>query len=153
VNALNEMIQQVWIGETLYLRSWTEGLYCVQCTKRAINLIGRNIGICSLNKSRIKSAKVLHSHLLPYPNVVVQHYQAGFQSGKSTTEQLFASTNEFNITTHHLFIHHKAAYDTITRKEIYVIMVDLDFSTELIRLIKATLTTFKFCVNIQNGSF
>jgi hypothetical protein len=42
-------------------------------------------------------------------NAAVQHYQAGFQSGKSTTDQLFAlrqileKCNEFNITTHHLF--------------------------------------------------
>jgi hypothetical protein len=36
-------------------------------------------------------------------------------------------SNEFNITTHHFFISFKAAYDTITRNEIYVIMVELDF--------------------------
>jgi hypothetical protein len=51
----------------------------------------------------------------------VQHYQARFQSGKSTTDQLFAlgqileKCYEFNITTHHLFIDFKAAYDTIIR--------------------------------------
>jgi hypothetical protein len=33
VNTLNEMIQQVWIGES----------YCVQCTRRAINLTARII--------------------------------------------------------------------------------------------------------------
>jgi hypothetical protein len=55
--------------------------------------------------------------LLPYPNAVVQHYKAGFQSGKSTTDQLFAlrqileKGNEYNIRTQHLFIDFKAAYD------------------------------------------
>jgi hypothetical protein len=59
-------------------------------------------------------------------HAAVQHYQAGFQSGKSTTDQLFAlrqileKCNEFNITTHHLFIEFKAAYDTIIRNEVYV---------------------------------
>jgi hypothetical protein len=33
VNTLKEMIQQVWIGER----------YCVQCTRRAINLTARII--------------------------------------------------------------------------------------------------------------
>jgi hypothetical protein len=42
-----------------------------------------------------------------------------------------------------------AAYDTITRNENYVIMVELDFLTTLIRLTKATLTTVKCCVKIQ----
>jgi hypothetical protein len=58
--------------------------------------------------------------------------QAGFQSGKSTTDQLFAlrqilqKCNEFNITTHHLFIDFKAAYDTIIRNEVYVGMSELN---------------------------
>jgi hypothetical protein len=58
-----------------------------------------------------------------YANADVQHYQAGFKSGKSTTDQLFAlrqileKCNEFNITTHHLFKDFKAAYDTIIRNE------------------------------------
>jgi hypothetical protein len=31
---------------------------------------------------------MLHGRLLTYANAVVQHYQAEFQSGKATTEQL-----------------------------------------------------------------
>jgi hypothetical protein len=101
VNALNEMIQQVWIGETLP-ESRTEW------TRRAINLIAS----------------------------LVQHNQAGFESDKSTIDQQFSlrqileKSNEFNITTHHLFIDYKAAYDTITRNEIYVIMAELDFPNQ-----------------------
>jgi hypothetical protein len=64
--------------------------------------------------------------LLPHANAAVQHYQVGFQSGKSTTDQLFAlrqilkKCSEFNITTHHLFKDFKAAYETIIRNEVYV---------------------------------
>jgi hypothetical protein len=88
--------------------------------------------------------------------IVVTHYQAEFQSGKSTTDQLFAlrqileKCNEFNITKHHLFIDFKAAYDTIIRNEVYVGMSELNFPTKLIRLTKATLTTVTCCVKIQN---
>ena len=88
--------------------------------------------------------------------MVVQHYQAGFQSGKSTTDQLFtlrqilAKGNEYNIPTHHLFIDFKAAYDTIIRNEVYVSMLELDLPTKLIRLTKATLSTVLCCVKIQN---
>jgi hypothetical protein len=52
--------------------------------------------------------KILCDRFLPYANAAIQNYQAGFQSGKSTTDQLFAlrqileKCNEFSITTRHL---------------------------------------------------
>jgi hypothetical protein len=101
-------------------------------------------------------AKILYDRLLPYANAAVQHYQAGFRSGKSTTDQLLAlrqileKCNEFNITTHHLFIYFKAAYDTIIKNEVYVGMSELNFPSKLIRLTKATLTIVTCCVKIQN---
>jgi hypothetical protein len=58
-----------------------------------------------------------------------------------------------NITTHHLFIDFKAAYDTIIGNEVYVGMSELNFPTKLIRLTKATLTTVTCCVKIQNDCF
>jgi hypothetical protein len=92
-------------------------------------------------------AKILYDRLLPHANATVQHQQAGFQSGKSTTHQLFAlrqileKCNELNITTHHLlFIDLKAAYDTIIRNEVFVGMSELNFPTKLIHLCKATLS-------------
>jgi hypothetical protein len=104
---------------------------CVQCTRTAINSIVKTIaGFAS--------------------------YQAEFQSGKSTTDQLFAlrqileKCNELNITTHHLFIDFKAAYDTIIRNEVYVGMSELNSASKLIRLTKATLTIVTCCVKIQN---
>jgi hypothetical protein len=64
-------------------------------------------------------AKILYDRFLLHANATVHHYQAEFQSGKSTTDQLFAlrqileKCNEFNITTQHLFIDFKAVYETI----------------------------------------
>jgi hypothetical protein len=110
-----------------------------------------------LNVTYKVCAKVLYESLLPYANAAVQHYQAGFQSGKSTTDQLFAlrqileKCNEFNITTHHLFIDFKAAYDTIIRNEVYVGMSELNFPTILIRIIIATLIIVTCCVKIQSN--
>jgi hypothetical protein len=84
-------------------------------------------------------AKILYDRLLPHDSTAVQHYQAGFQSGKSTTDQLYALRKilekcyEFNITSHHLFIDFKAAYDTIIRNEVYVGMSELNFHKKLIR--------------------
>jgi hypothetical protein len=115
--------------------AWTTEGYCVQCTK-----LSRDLPL----------ERDIQSHR---QNSAVQHYQAGFQSGKSTTNQLFAlrqileKCNEFNITTHHLFIGFKAAYDSIIRNEVYVSMPELNFPTKLIRLTKVTLTIVTCCVN------
>jgi hypothetical protein len=95
-------------------------------------------------------------HHPPQKASIFQHYQAGFQSDKSTTDQLFAlrqiieKCNEFNITTHQLFIDFKAAYDTIIRNEVYVGMSKLEFPTKFIRFTKATVTIVTCCVKIQN---
>jgi hypothetical protein len=105
-------------------------------------------GICLLNVAYKAFVKELHNRLSPYANAVVQNYQAGFQSGKSTTDQLFAlrqileKSNDFNLTTHHLFIDFKPANDTITRNEIYngIIMAELDFPSKLMRLIRQSNT-------------
>jgi hypothetical protein len=81
-------------------------------------------------------AKILYDRLLPLANAAVQDYQGGFQSGKSKTDQLFAlrqileKCNEFNITTHHLFIDFKAAYETIIINKVYVGMSELNFLTK-----------------------
>jgi hypothetical protein len=67
-------------------------------------------------------AKILYGRLLP---------QAGFQSDKINNKPTLCTAsnlkkcNEFNITTHHLFIDFKAAYDSIMRNEIYVGMSEL----------------------------
>jgi hypothetical protein len=64
--------------------------------------------------------------------------------------QILEKCNEFNITTRHLFIEFKAAYDTIIRNKIYVGMSELNFTTKFIRRSKATLTIVTCCVKIQN---
>jgi hypothetical protein len=113
-------------------------------------------GICLLNVTYKVLAKILYDRLLPHANAAIQHYQAGFQSGKSTTDQLFAlpqileKFNEFNITTHHLFIDFKAAYDTIIRNKVYFGMSELNFPTKSIRLNKTTLIIVTCCYKIQN---
>jgi hypothetical protein len=82
--------------------------------------------------------KLLHSRLLPYERAVIQHYQAASRSiDRFRNKQRI----QHHSSSHHLFIVFKAAYDTITKHEIYVIMAELDFPTKLIRLTKTTLTT------------
>jgi hypothetical protein len=155
VDPLHEVIQQACTSETLP-RTWYEGvLYPVY--KKGGKFDCKNYrGICLLKVTYKVFSKILYDRLSTHSNAVVQHYQAGFQSGKSTTDKLFAlhqileKCNELNITTHHLFIDFKAAYDTIIKYEVYVGTSELNFPTKLIRVTKATLTFVTCCVKIQN---
>jgi hypothetical protein len=88
VDALHAVIQQAWTSETLP-RSWTEGVLC-PAYKMGYKLDFKNYRwICLLNVTYKVFAKIIYDCLLPHANAAVQHYQAGFQSGKSTTDQLF----------------------------------------------------------------
>jgi hypothetical protein len=109
VDALHAVIQQAWTSETPP-RSWTEGV-CAQCIRRAINSIvklSRDLPLeREIQSLRPKFYATAFCPTLTWPFSITQ---AGFQSGKSLTDQLFAlrhileKCNEFNITTHHLFI-------------------------------------------------
>jgi sorting nexin-29 len=59
-------------------------------------------------------ANVLYSRLRPYPEEIIGEYQEGFQSGRSTTDQIFTMRQilekcwEQNIETHHPFVDFKS---------------------------------------------
>jgi hypothetical protein len=73
VNSLNEMIQQVLIGETLP-ESWIEGVMC-PVYKKGDKLDCKNYhGICLLNVAHKVFAKELHSLLLPYAKAEGQNF-------------------------------------------------------------------------------
>jgi hypothetical protein len=138
VDALHEVIQQAWTSETLP-RSWTKGVLSPVYKKGDILDCKNYRGICLLNVTNKVFVKILYYRLLPHANVAVQHYHAGFQSGKSTTDQLFAlrqileKCNEFNITIHHLIKDFKTAYNTKIRNEVYVGMSELNFPRQYVK--------------------
>jgi hypothetical protein len=82
LDALEEVIQLVWTTQTLPIVSSVQIGDKFDCTNYQ--------GICPLNIAHKVFAKVLYDRLLPNANAVVQHYEAGFQPGKSTTDKLFA---------------------------------------------------------------
>jgi hypothetical protein len=149
VKALHEVIL-AWTSETLP-RSWTEGVLCPVYKKgEKLKTIE---GFASYTRHTKFSPKfyTTASYLtltLPFNITRLGSNQINQQQTNSLHSAKFC--NEFNITTHQLFIDFKAAYDTIIRNEVYVGMSELNFPTKLIRLIKTTLTTVTCCVKIQN---
>ena len=63
-------------------------------------------------------------------------------SGKGTTDQIFTlrQTQEYNITTHHLSIDFKQAYDSIDRSELLMAMNTLGVPPKLINLCRMTIS-------------
>jgi hypothetical protein len=155
VDALHAVIQQAWTGETLP-RSWTEGVLC-PVYKKGDKLDCKNYrGICLLNVITKCSPKF---YTTAFNSTLTQPFSITRLGSNQVTQQQTNSLhctksaekcNEFNITTHHLFIYFNAAYDTIIRNKVYVGRSELNFPTRLIRLTKATLTNVTCCVKIQN---
>jgi len=114
-------------------------------------------GICLLNSAYKVFAQLLYQRLLPVAEGVIGEYQAGFRPGRSTSDQIFTirqileKCREFNISTYHLFIDFKAAYDSVDRNELFHVMADLGFPSKLTRLVRATLTNVSYCVKLQGN--
>jgi hypothetical protein len=81
VNTLHELTQQAWTSAILP-RSWTEGVLCPMYKKGDKLDCNNYQGICLSNVTYKVFAKILYDRLLPHANAAIQHYQAGFQSGK-----------------------------------------------------------------------
>jgi hypothetical protein len=113
VDALHEVIQPASTSETLP-RSWTEGVLC-PVYKNGDKLDCKNYrGICFLNVTYKVFAKIKYGRLLPYANAAFQHYQAGFQSGKSTTDQLLHLSRQTKFTIHKTLIRPVLLYGSET---------------------------------------
>lgn len=142
--ALHWVINKIWEEEILP-QEWMEGVVCPIykkgdkldcCNYRAITLLNAAYKVLS---------QILFRRLSPLARDFVGSYQAGFTDARATTDQIFAlrqileKCREYNVPTHHLFIDFKAAYDTVDRDQLWLIMHEYGFPDKLTRLIKATM--------------
>ncbi|XP_055623150.1 uncharacterized protein LOC129766599 [Toxorhynchites rutilus septentrionalis] len=138
--ALHWIISRIWEVEKLP-EEWMECIVSPFYKKGDRFECGNYRGITLTNAAY----KVLTSRLSPIAKGFVGQYQAGFMGAHATTDQIFAlqqilqKCREYNVTTHHIFIDFKAAYDTVDREQLWQIMHDYGFPDKLTRLIKATL--------------
>jgi sorting nexin-29 len=68
--------------------------------------------------------------LKKYTEHIIGEYQAGFRTGKSTTDQIFTVKNllekawEHNVEIHQIFVDFQKACDSIQRDKLYAIMAN-----------------------------
>jgi sorting nexin-29 len=82
---------------------------------------------------------------ISYTEKITGNHQYGFRPNRSAVEQIFTlrmllqKTNEYNLTTYHLFIDFKSAYDTVGSDQLYQAMKQLNILARLTRLVKMTM--------------
>lgn len=153
--SLHRIIVLIWREEELPVE-WKLGIIC-PLYKKGDKLDCTNYrGITLLNIAYKIFANVLYQRLLPYANENIGEYQCGFRNNRSTTDQLFGirqimeKCREFNVTTHHLFVDFKAAYDSVKRSALWSTMEQFGFPHKLIALAKLTLSSVTSKVRIRN---
>lgn len=85
-------------------------------------------------------SNIVYLRLLPFYEEIIGDYQGGFCKGRSTIDQIFIMRQllekcwEENITTHHLFIDYKSAYDSVWKDELWNEMYKLGLPMKLVKL-------------------
>ncbi|XP_055632884.1 uncharacterized protein LOC129773308 [Toxorhynchites rutilus septentrionalis] len=135
---------QIWEEEKLP-EEWMEGIVCPIYKKGDRFECGNYRGITLTNAAYKVLSQILTRRLSPIAKGFVGQYQAGFVGARATTDHIFAlrqilqKCREYNVTTHHIFIDFKAAYDAVVREQLWQIMHDYGFPDKLTRQIKDTL--------------
>jgi hypothetical protein len=154
-NTIHKLICRIWSREELP-ENWRTGILCPLYKKGDRLACGNYRGIVLLNTAYKIFAHILHSRLLPYAEQQVGEYQCGFRCNRSTTDHLFSIRQimekcyEFNVTTHHLFVDFKNAYDSVKRHKLWSALEFFGVPQKLIRLARLTLTNVNCRVRIAN---
>ena len=151
------IVQSTWNTERLP-KEWEDSLIC-PIWKKGDQLKCENYrGIMLLNTAYKVFSNLLYDRLQPYAEQIIGDYQAGFRKGKSTSDQIHTlrqimeKMTERQIDTYYIFIDFKAAYDSITRKEIYNIMKEFGIPNKLRSLVKATQNKVRCKVKTPMGT-
>lgn len=152
---MHELILMIWQTEELP-EEWKCGVICPLFKKGDRLECSNYRGITLLNIAYKVLANVLYKRLVPYAEEILGEYQCGFRQQRSTSDQMFSirqimeKCKEFSVTTHHLFLDFKSAYDSVARKKLWTAMMELGVPLKLISLVKMTLTDINSRVRLRN---
>jgi hypothetical protein len=98
---------------------------------------------------------ILLSRLRPYIDEIIGVHQCGFHCNRSTTDQIFCICQilerrlENNVKVHQLFVDFKKSYDSVRRKVLYNILIDIGEPMTLVTLIEMCLSKLYSEVHIR----
>jgi sorting nexin-29 len=97
---------------------------------------------------------VINNRLKKYTEHIIGEYQAGFRTGKSTTDQTFTvkilleKAWQHNVEIHQIFVDFQKSHDGIRGDKLYAIIEHFGIPNKLIRLTKATMENSTYYVKI-----
>jgi len=100
---------------------------------------------------------VINNRLNKCTEYITGEYQAGFRTGKLTTDQIFTVKNllekawEHNVEIHQIFVDFQKAYDSIRRDKLYTTMAYFGIPNKLITLTKATMEKLNLLCKDRNN--
>jgi len=119
LNKIHSLIKGIWREEKMPT-DWTKNIIVPKYKNRGDKLQCKNYRGISLLCTVYKIlTTVINNRLIKYTDSIIGEYQAGFRTGKSTTDQIFTVNNllekawEHNVEIHQIFIDFQKAYDSI----------------------------------------
>jgi sorting nexin-29 len=152
---LHQLIVKIWINEIIP-EEWNLGIICPTHKKGDAMTCSNYRGISLLCTTYKMFSNILFKRLDPYVEDVISDYQYGFCQGRSTSNQIFnlrqvlEKCNKFGTEIHHLFMHFRAAYDSIGRSNLYTAMKEYQIPRKLTALVKTTKSNSLCQIRIHN---
>jgi sorting nexin-29 len=119
MNKIHRLIKGIWIEEKIPT-DWKTNIIVPIFKNKGDKLQCKNYtGILLLCTGYKILTTVINNKLKKYTEHIIGEYQAGFRSGKSTTDQIFTVKNilekawEYNVEIHQIFINFQRAHDSI----------------------------------------
>ncbi|WP_346303773.1 reverse transcriptase family protein [Pantoea sp. Morm] len=159
VSEMYELVFHIWQEEKIPCK-WKESLVIPIYKRKGDPTECSNYrGISLLNVAYKIFAIALYNRLVPYMEKIVDDYQAGFRKNMSTIDQIFTlkqvgeKMTEFGHSLWVLFVDFEAAYDTVSREELYRAMLEMNIPRKLIKLTRCTMENNKCQVRVsgRNG--
>lgn len=153
---LHKIIENIWRNKKELPEEWDIGIINPIPKKGDMTHCNNYRAITLLNTAYKVITYIIRRRLDDIYEKVVGEYQCGFRKGRSTANQLFTMRHlleklwEHNITSYHLFIDFKTAYDSIDRKEMREALVELGIPDEVILMCKLVTENSKARVRINN---
>jgi len=148
-----DFLLQIWDHERMP-KEWEIGIICPIFKKGDRREFSNYRGITLLNITYKIFICLIHNRLAKYSELTLGEYQVGFRPSRSTIDQIHVIRQilekcyEFGIELHNIFIDFKQAFDKVNRPKMYESLKMLKIPTNLIRLVKTTLTNSRAVVEV-----
>ena len=146
-NVLHELFQKIWDQEEIP-DDWSRSLIVKLPKKGDLTVCGNWRGITLMSTAAKVMGRVIVTRIREGINQLLRDEQAGYRSGRSTTEQIFVLRNiieqviEWNACLYVCFVDFEKAFDSVHRETLWRLLASYGIPTKLVDMVK---TMYKNC--------